>query len=31
VGAALFVLTFVLNLLGRKWVVRLQRKLQGEA
>jgi phosphate transport system permease protein len=28
-GAFLFILTFAINLLGRWWVVRLQKKLQG--
>jgi phosphate transport system permease protein len=31
IGAFLFVLTFAINLLGRWWVGRLQRKLQGAA
>jgi len=31
VGAFLFVLTFAINLMGRWWVGRLQRKLQGAA
>jgi phosphate transport system permease protein len=30
-GAALFMLTFALNLMGRWWVGRLQKKLQGAA
>jgi phosphate transport system permease protein len=29
IGAFLFILTFVINLMGRWWVGRLQRKLQG--
>jgi phosphate transport system permease protein len=31
IGAFLFVLTFVINLIGRWWVGRLQKKLQGAA
>jgi phosphate transport system permease protein len=31
IGAFLFILTFVINLMGRWWVGRLQKKLQGAA